>query len=407
MSLTSSQQFALDKINKWLKSSTQCFYLAGYAGSGKTFLLQHFINSLSRAPLCVCPTGKAASVLQKKLTNAIVGTIHSKLYCPVTPNEHKLEELIAALIANPENKILQEAVDNEKRFLAEKGLNFSLNDDHGIQVGELVICDEASMVTGKIHSDLCATGAKILFVGDPMQLPPVKDSGFFDVNTPDVMLTEVQRQALENPILKLAMQVRKGEEPDYNFDWSNEHGICRRIPRNTLDEKSWLCADQVITGKNITRQGINKFFRNKLIRSGWVPKDGEKLVCLKNSKYNGMYFINGVQATAVGSFTVDNEFNTLTGNVLWEGILAKDLPIYSHPLESHYNASSVEEPYSSRDGLVELDFAYAITCHKSQGSEFDNVIIADDQMQINNYEFRKRWLYTACTRAVHNLTWIF
>jgi exodeoxyribonuclease-5 len=408
MQLSPEQTKALDKIYKWHKSKSQKpLHLAGYAGTGKTTLLQEFINGLDVRPLCCAPTGKAASVLARRLTNATVSTVHKALYVPVSQNQNKLDELVAELIAHPDNIELQLAVAEEKKRLADKGVSFSINEAHGISPGSLCIIDEASMVTSKMYSDLQDTGARVLYVGDPGQLPPVKDSSFFDVNPPDIMLTEVLRQALESPITRLSTLVRKGEEPEHNFDWTTDQGICRRISKSTLPEEAWLQSDQVITGKNVTRHGINRFFRNKLKRTGWVPQDGEKLVCLKNSKFNGSQFVNGAQATAIGPFKVDEEFNTLTGSVLWEGMIVKDIPVYEHHMKVHYDASSVEEPYSSRDGLVEMDFAYAITCHKSQGSEFDNVIIADDQMQINNFEFRKRWLYTACTRAVKQLTWIF
>lgn len=407
MQLSTEQSKALDKIHKWHKSKTfEPLFLAGYAGTGKTTLVSEFINGLDQRPLCCAPTGKAASVLAKRLTNATVSTVHKLRYKPISQNQNKLDELVAALIAHPDNLELQKAVAEEKQKLADKGVAFSLNEDHGISPGALVIVDESSMVTSKMYTDLQETGARLLYVGDPGQLPPVKDPGFFDVNPPDIMLTEVLRQALESPITRLSTLVRKGEEPDHNFNWETDSGTCRRISRNTLPEDAWLQADQVITGKNVTRHGINRFFRKKLARAGWVPNDGEKLVCLKNGKCNNAEFINGVQATAIGKFNLDEEMNTLMGDVLWEGQVVHNIPVYEHPLKSHYDATSVDEPYSSREGLVELDFAYAITCHKAQGGEFDNVIIADDQMQANNFEFRKKWLYTAITRAKSQLTWI-
>lgn len=407
MELSQQQSAALSKISKWHKSkSTEPLLVAGYAGTGKTTLIQEFINGLDVKPLCCAPTGKAASVLARRLTNATVSTVHKALYIPVAANENKLDELIAELIAHPENIELQLAVAEEKQRLNDKGLSFSLNADHGIRPGMLVIIDESSMVTQRMYSDIIETGARTLFVGDPGQLPPVRDSGFFEINPPDIMLTEVLRQAMESPITRLSTLVRNGEEPDYNFNWSTDSGTCQRISKGTLQEADWLETNQVITGKNVTRQQINKFFRNKQKRKGWLPTDGEKLVCLKNGKVNSTQFINGVQATAIGGFRLDADTDTLMGDVLWEGQVVRGLPLYNYPLQSHYDAGVVDEPYSSREGLVEMDFAYAITAHKAQGSEFDSVIIADDRMQENNYEFRKRWLYTAVTRAVSNLIWI-
>src|ERR1035437_3500706 len=99
MQLSTEQSKALDKIHKWhkLKSTTPLF-LAGYAGTGKTTLLQEFINGLNIRPLCCSPTGKAASVLARRLTNATVSTVHRALYVPCQANQNKLDELVAELI---------------------------------------------------------------------------------------------------------------------------------------------------------------------------------------------------------------------------------------------------------------------------------------------------------------------
>src|SRR5487761_2026201 len=122
MQLSIEQTKALTKIHKWHKSkSVEPLLLAGYAGTGKTTLLQEFINGLDIRPLCCAPTGKAASVLAKRLTNATVSTVHKALYKPIAANERVLDELIAAFMANPENEALKLAVDEEKKRLAEEG----------------------------------------------------------------------------------------------------------------------------------------------------------------------------------------------------------------------------------------------------------------------------------------------
>src|ERR1700677_4023048 len=111
MQLSPEQTKALDKIHKWHKSkSTKPLHLAGFAGTGKTTLLQEFINGLNIRPLCCAPTGKAASVLAKRLTNATVSTVHKALYIPCSQNQNKLDELVAELIAHPDNVELQQLV---------------------------------------------------------------------------------------------------------------------------------------------------------------------------------------------------------------------------------------------------------------------------------------------------------
>ena len=85
LKLTNDQSKAYESIMKWIHndSSNWCYKLGGYAGTGKTTLIQYMIKNLDTSPYCCAPTGKAASVLQSKLENAVVTTVHSALYSPV------------------------------------------------------------------------------------------------------------------------------------------------------------------------------------------------------------------------------------------------------------------------------------------------------------------------------------
>lgn len=402
MTLTPEQTKALDRIQKWYKKATrEALCMGGYAGTGKTTLLQHFINGLDFHPLCCAPTGKAASVLQKKLVNATVSTIHRALYCPVDLDTSELDELEEQLLKHPNNAQILKAIDEAKVRLSKKDVKFSLNGKHGITGGQLVIIDEASMVTQRMRDDLEATGAKLLYVGDPGQLPPVNDRGFFADAPPDVMLTEVQRQALDNPIVNLSMNIRNGVIPGYFTQ-----GKCRHVAKGTLPPETYLEFDQVITGKNETRRKINRFFRKQTQRADLWPKEGERVVCLRNDTTAGQRYINGVQGVMLTDARVHPHTNELEGDLLYDGTVATNVPLYKYPFEAHYHSNAVEEPYTSRQGLKEFDFAYAITVHKSQGSEWDRVVVADDEMMSNNTEFRKKWLYTAVTRAKEELIWI-
>ena len=118
-------------------------------------------------------------------------------------------------------------------------------------------------------------------------------------------------------------------------------------------------------------------------------------------------YINGIQGSALSNFTFSSEFQEILGDILYEGSPIKAQPFYRYPFQVHYDVNAVEEPWQSRSGLREFDYAYAITVHKSQGSEWARVLIADDGMQSGNKEFRKRWLYTAVTRAKQELVWLF
>jgi exodeoxyribonuclease-5 len=357
-------------------------------------------------PHCLAPTGKAASVLQKKLKDVEVRTIHSAIYKPNMPDVSELEALQIELAAAPEGdkQVLLDAIVEVKRKLSEEKLTFHNNDKKDIKFGDLVIVDEASMVTKRMISDLENTGAKVLFVGDPGQLPPVGDSGYFSHEKPDAILTEVQRQALDNPIIELSMKIRKGDQCHWLIE--NKHILKR--PKDGYAVADLAKADQVLTGTNWMRHRINRGLRtvHKIPKDLWYPQQGEKLICLKNQHVQGSWVINGVPCVAAGNAECDMDTGNMLMDVLYEDRLIKDAKIYPYPFEAHYNPNAVEEPWASRHSFSEFDFGYAITVHKSQGSEWERVVLVDDEMFAWKIADRKRWLYTAVTRAKEHLTWL-
>lgn len=406
MSLSADQQKVYDKIQGWIadkQSEDWMFYLGGFAGTGKTYLLGHIINNLPAPPLCLAPTGKAASVLQKKLRDVPVSTVHSALYRPVAPDLNQLAKLEEKLLNDPQNEAIKQAVREEKARIAALPVSFSSKDYVAIRPGDLVVIDEASMVTNRMLDDLEKTKAKVLFVGDPGQLPPVGDIGYFSSQRPDVMLTEVQRQALDNPIIQLSMMIRKGEPIPKQIE--NDH-ILRR-PRHGFELEKLIESDQILTGRNAIRRKLNRICRKLHGRNESIwPVAGEKLICLKNLVYGGTWFINGVQCVAVSDATLDTASYDRTVTVEYEGRTVTNVPFYHYPFEVHYHKDAQDEPWAARTGLCELDYGYAITVHKSQGSEWASVILVDDEMNIDDRSFRKRWLYTAVTRAKERLTWL-
>lgn len=403
MILSEEQEKAMDKIMGWIAgqhNSPWMFYLGGYAGTGKTTLLQQIINRLDRPPKCLAPTGKAASVLQKKLSSALVTTIHKALYKPVMPSAAQLELLEFRLSENPNNRELREAVRAEKERLADQKLSFMDNEAKEIAPGDLVMVDEASMVTKKMVDDLHKTDAMVLFVGDPGQLPPVGDVGYFTSQRPDAMLSSIQRQALDNPIIDLSMRVREGKSiPSFE----NEHIIKKCKTGYPFEELAK--ADQVLTGMNFMRRRINRAIRKVRGFDGNKPLLGEKLICLKNQYARGSWIVNGMQCLSASDMEVTRE-GDLSLDVLYEGQLLSNLYCYHYPFEKHYNDKAEEDPWAARGRLSEFDYGYAITVHKSQGSEWDRVVLVDDEMKSGDRTFRKRWLYTAVTRAKEHLTWL-
>src|SRR5262245_34135907 len=122
-------------------------------------------------------TGKAACVMRSKGCRG-ASTIHSLIYRPL---ESKQEQ--------PSFELWQQAPASNAK---------------------LIIIDECSMVDAELGRDLMSFGVPLLVLGDPAQLPPIQGGGYFTDAKPDAMLTEVHRQARDNPIVRLSMDIRAG-----------------------------------------------------------------------------------------------------------------------------------------------------------------------------------------------------
>src|ERR1700758_170461 len=180
---TPQQDAALTAVASWLKAkpgrrdTPQIFRLFGYAGTGKTTLARHVAQGVDGKVLYAAFTGKAAQVMRNKGC-AGASTIHSLIY---------------------------KALESE----AEQP-SFELWSDAPAAKAKLIVIDECSMVDAELGRDLMSFGVPLLVLGDPAQLPPVSGGGFFTNAAPDVMLSEVHRQAQDDPIVRLSMQVRAG-----------------------------------------------------------------------------------------------------------------------------------------------------------------------------------------------------
>jgi exodeoxyribonuclease-5 len=248
------------------------------------------------------------------------------------------------------------------------------------------------MVDAELGRDLLSFGKKVLVLGDPAQLPPVKGGGFFTEAEPDIMLTEVHRQAADDPIIRMSMLVRDGGRIV-----RGAYGRSRVIGRDEIDTEDVQNADQVLVGLNKTRRAYNRRLRELGGYSGTLPGAGEKLVCLKNNRQKGL--LNG------GIFTVEKAATVRRGKVRMavrpeESRGGK--PIRVGVLPQFFEGGEDEIPYALRRNSDEFDFGYALTVHKAQGSQWDDVVLFDESFAFR--EHRARWLYTGITRAAERLT---
>jgi exodeoxyribonuclease V len=430
------QAAAIREIKDWFLHRTaeqQVFRVFGYAGTGKTTITRHAIDELgldtmtkdvdgiasaSDGVLYAAFTGKAALVMTRKGTPA--STIHSLIYrvSEATPEEiERVKKEIAEI------KAKLPALDPAVRLFEQSRLRsleirlddihqprFVFNEQSIVRDAALIVLDEVSMVGDDMARDLLAFGKPILVLGDPGQLPPIKGEGGFTKAAPDVMLTEIHRQAGESAIIRLATMARQALPIPYG-----EHDAhVWKMPRASVAPEQMLRGGQVICGRNATRIQLNIAMKRAAGFDTVYPSgercsgQPEKIICLKNRNdlgiVNGMFLeLSDVRDENEISFsaTIQTEDGDPVGPTDSE---AARYVIY----KGHFDDHVVRDPNRERrdhwvrKGLIEAVWGYAITCHKAQGSQWENVLVYDDGLG-RTAEDRARWLYTAITRAERGL----
>lgn len=393
MKWSPQQAAALDTVATWLKETNDpYFYLAGYAGTGKTTLAKHFAEGVDGHVAFGSFTGKAASVMRDKGCTGAT-TIHRLIYESRSKSGKRLRELQAQLAATATTTTLQRAtlrVQIQQEVDKLKQPHFQLDEYANIRDASLVIIDECSMVNEEMGRDLLSFGVPVLVLGDPAQLPPVFGGGFFTNGEPDVMLTEVHRQARESGILRLATAVREGKGLDYCDE--GEAVVMRKGDLHPADAVDY---DQILVGRNKTRNATNKRVRDLIGRTSQFPQEGDRLVCLRNNHDLGL--LNGEIYEAANDATV------FDGALLLMDIEAEDGERQQtvEAWQCHFLGEKPEH-YSRSGDIQEFDYGYVLTVHKAQGSQWPSVLVFDESSC-----FRAdwaRWLYTAVTRASDHLT---
>src|SRR5262252_2028791 len=365
---TPHQDAALRAAAAWLKArpgspgTPQIFRLFGYAGTGKTTLARHLAEDVDGEVAFGAFTGKAALVMRRKGCSD-ASTIHSMIY--------------------------------RARDSGEETPSFELWDDSPAAHASLVVIDECSMVDAELGRDLLSFGAPVLVLGDPAQLPPIQGGGFFTEAEPDAMLTEVHRQAADDPIIHMSMAVREGQRLE-----PGRYGDSEVVREAALDPGRVLGADQALVGRNVTRRAYNGRLRERRGFAEALPVRGDKLVCLRNNRRKGLFN---------GGLWVVKEKPKPRRKIL-RMRLAPDEDL-GDPVDMQVKVSVRPECFTGgietleweeRKAFDEFDFGYVLTVHKAQGSQWDDVVLFDESGVFA--ESRDRWLYTGVTRAAKRLT---
>jgi len=446
---TEGQKNVLSKVVDYLSSKIEnikedYFVFAGYAGTGKTTIVENIANYAKKQGMSVyvaAPTNKAVLRLDEKR--------QEELEDPSKPRyDAALSTLHSILYGSPD----------------EDGIWVPKTAD--MDESTLVIIDEASMISTEVWNDIqkyiSPTGAKIILIGDGFQLPPVGG----EVQDPHLMdrfiskgyqLVNVVRQAAESGIIKWATALRVNKSILYPNESTNdvvileEKELLEKYYNDIINNEDSI----VIVSTNKDRTRINglarqrKFGENASIN---LVNDGEHLIVVNNSKFkrkNGETFIyegddivpsKAIEVEYVEKMEWNKEtkqrdipvykktkiyaFKDKDGNPI---LVAPDLESASlhggsitladklkdkndmgklgkaFPDHVIFNPKSGKYQFSDTTNVV--TYGYAITAHKSQGSEWKNVYVAKDfgWAKFMDEEGKARWLYTAITRASENL----
>lgn len=418
ITLTDDQNDALLEIKKKLFGGTGIATLKGFAGTGKTTLLQKIIDEVEddlNEIYLLAPTHKAAEVLGRR-TNRGVQTVHS------------------AFGLRPE-------------WDGEGGYKFVQTDDEPISFlyKSLLAIDEASMVDDNLYNHIITAknqyNLKVLFCGDPAQLPPVNHDTSPALKHDGFTLKEIVRQEKGNPILETSNEVRK-EGFHYSFKQnisSKGDGVyveedVEDFFENALDDfdtanyRDTGDFNRVLAYRNDTVNKYNEAFRSALYKWSNVEYlKGEWLVCMEpwtpiNSSKDYEPIIQNSEEVVVKKRDIVNE----DGWMVWELIVgsypnSKDerrikvlhsseqgrferklQALKSEALEKEY---LWPEYYELKEKFAKVDYCFAMTTHKAQGSTFNCVYVdLRDLRTCYKTEERDSLVYVASTRPSHRLT---
>ncbi len=361
MKWSSQQDEALIAVSSWLKdkNASQVFRLFGWAGTGKSTLARHLAKDVGVVKYAAF-TGKAALVMRKHGCKG-ASTIHSLIYTLVSDKEGEPQ--------------------------------FRLDPESAAIDADLIVIDEVSMVDEILGRDLLSFGTKILVLGDPFQLPPVKGAGFFTEIEPDIMLTQIHRQARDNPIVRMSLDIREGRELQHG-----NYGDSRVISRHDVDTDEVLGADQVLVGRNKTRLEYNNRLRELLKLPHLEPVVGDRMVCLRNNPrkklLNGQIWITtDVKRKNAGKYQLSLASDEGFGNMV-------ETTVKTH--KDFFSGNEDKMAWAVRRQYDEFTFGYCLTVHKAQGSQWDNVFLFNEAYVFR--EEKSRWLYTGITRAAERIT---
>ncbi len=443
---TFQQERALEELADFIldKSKDRIFMLRGYAGTGKTTIISSLVKSIwkiKRSAVLLAPTGRAAKVISS-YSSQQAATIHREIYYPKSQGSGnvsfslKVNKHRNSLFIVDEASMIPDVVADNKMF----GGNGSLLDD----------------LIEYVYNGL---GCKLIIIGDTAQLPPVKldvspalDAALIGQRylkeVTDIELDEVKRQSVESGILYNATQIREfieQDDPNFKFNVAPFTDIQRLIDGHEILETVMSAYDNqgheetaIIVRSNKRANLYNQQIRSRILFRESELSTGDYLMVVKNNYHwldstsDAGFIANGDIIEVLEIFDFKNIYDFKFANVkvrmvdypkakpfettLLLDTLTSESPSLTYeqsnklyqevrmdylklPKWKQYKEIKANQYFNS----LQVKFSYAITCHKSQGGQWENVIVEQPYLPEGPSKEYLRWLYTAVTRAKTNL----
>lgn len=362
-------QCVVNKSQSAISAEERSVVLRAPAGTGKTYVARHIAEFLSRSGLTatnVAFTGRAASQLTKNGLPA--RTCHSLLFKAILDHNGDLlrwEE-------KTKNEILQDC-------------------------GDVICCDEGSMIPLSMHKQMTAIGKPIIYLGDYDQLPPVDDQGtefnvMVNFSAPVFSLVTSRRFDDDSGIGFICAKLRQ----ENSLPRMVKQGLSS-VPKSKVFTKSYHEKNQfdvIVCGTNKTRKKLNDLVRNARGYYGETPEVGELVVCLKNDVINNTKINNGEV------FRVDNIINGDPFCTYYLTSIDEDnKSVIVRVQNETWQTEKVE--FKRNEKFCTFGYAYALSCHKVQGSSFKSVLFVDED--VSYFLDQRRYRYTGCSRAMDKL----
>lgn len=403
LTLTNGQQTAMDSFTEFLADpNEQVFVLQGYSGTGKSTLVKFIIEqmpNLLRTVKLLCPsypeyemvltatTNKAAEALSS-ITNIPVSTIHSFLGLRVNTDYST-------------------------------GKTHLIPRDNDQIVNHMLFIDEASYVDRDLLQIIFkkTRNCKIIFMGDPAQLTPVKSNTtpVFDAHFPTAKLTEIVRQAEGNPIIEVSTKFREtvtsGEffsfKPDGHHIVHLDRDTFYKEIENEFTRPDWSYQDSKILGwTNKCVVGYNHYVRD-LVQGDPDFAPGDYAVCNKFITVN-RNTVKTDQMVLITAINPATEYGVPGKIIGIDGKFSVFMPNSLTDRKSRLALAKSQEDWGIVEAIdsrwIDLRAAYACTINKAQGSTYNKVFIdLDDISKCNMGEQIARMLYVAISRARHQV----